>query len=90
MITKPSKKTLSKWAEMTDWNHHTAVRADIAKYFGLKHHEEYFNAQLITQRERGFSTLNECKQRCAETSVMLDTIGNIWGEDVRESVNECL
>lgn len=83
---KPDKKTLDKWAKMTDENQHFEVRREIAEHFWLDGFAVAFD-ELIDARDKGIYAIN------AEnllTDVMFEKIRKQYGDDAADAALACL
>lgn len=85
-----TKKILNRWAEMTEWNHHTGVLMEIANHFGyMEIHEELRGIDEV-HKKRGHILLNECLKRIELLHKLLEYIEKDYGKEVKEKVDSCL
>jgi len=92
---KPDKKTLDKWAKMTDENQHFEVRREIARFFTVKpSNNRYFSDMFVEAfdeliRSRHFG----CYPLRAEillTNSMFEEIRKKHGNEAADAALACL
>lgn len=89
-VKTPTAATLKKWANMTDANHHRAVRVDIAEYFGYKDLNIAFKLLQTLVNMQGHITFTQSTDSNYLTSLMIERIGNDYGEETARKVNNCM
>ncbi len=76
--------------KMTKENDHSKARLYIAQFFNLKRYINIFKYILEIHKETLWMDYNLQKFRDSQTIEMLDTIGNQFGEELKNKINSCL
>lgn len=86
---KIPKKVKEKWQEMTEWNHHTEVLIEIAKFFKLEEYQQCFENILQAQYWYGSLQYGDYLLRYSAEKNMLKEIGEKFGEETKKEVYSC-